>query len=182
MNLTTLHAIWRQARRANSYYQHEYQPDLFEDLSDTTDYPHLVSEYEPERRRTIRYVLLRGVNVTGALTGEQMNFFDEDGRVMPAHHGDILSSIKAHELAHYNVVLPQPVQPPNKLKSLLRLISGERDEEAILGDLDEIYMAMAAESGKRHADRWYYKQTVRLMPFLLRRLAAKFKLFSKRIR
>jgi hypothetical protein len=60
------------------------------------------------------------------------------------------------------------------------MMFGKKDEDAMVGDLAETYNEIAENSGKRCADYWYYKQVVLSIPFLIRRLAAKFELFAKR--
>jgi hypothetical protein len=51
--------------------------------------------------------------------------------------------------------------PPRKAELLLRFVMKPRDQEVMLGDMQEIFLHMLHEYGPKTARRWYIWQTTR---------------------
>ena len=58
------------------------------------------------------------------------------------------------------------VQPSRTAVWLVTLFSPAADEESIPGDLFEEFSHLASEKGIAYARRWYWRQTVRSIPYL----------------
>jgi hypothetical protein len=61
-----------------------------------------------------------------------------------------------------------PVQPPRIAVWLLDLFAPAEKSESILGDLLEEFSILASKSGEAFAQRWFWWQTIRTVPRLVR--------------
>ncbi|MFC1556142.1 ABC transporter permease [candidate division KSB1 bacterium] len=62
-------------------------------------------------------------------------------------------------------------RPPRLSSWIINKLSIYHHRQTALGDLEEIYQHTLSESGKKAADRWYRRQALRSIPFLIRNVS-----------
>jgi len=59
------------------------------------------------------------------------------------------------------------IKPPILASWIIEKLSLQYHKQMALGDIDELYLEILENSGKKMAGRWYWRQTMKSVPFLV---------------